>query len=793
MSRVLGDALAYPLALEVGGVAVWTWDVAEGSCCAWSPTAERLLGADAASLPTTMAASLALVHAEDVHGVRAELDAIAGGRGEERTIAFRLRHADCTLRWVRGAARLRPAGDDGSVATVVAALVDVTAEVTAAQHAQQRMELDALVHEVAARFISVPVHQVDKQIVAALGSVGHLLGAHRARFSLTEPGGPGFFRHLAWFASGFAGDGGLASLEDVPWLHERLRSGAVLAVESVDDLPDDATAERRLFAAADVESAMFAPLTIAGRVHALVSFSSTTPHRWPRELGAALRGLCEACVQALRRQGLEGALREAHAYLEHLVESGPVVLFRGPVDGSSLDYVSPNIGELLGREPAEIATSWLDLVHPDDAAGATTAQDRVRRDGSAAYEARFCHSDGRWVRLSVELRIDRDAGGAAIARTGYALDVTARRAAEERLAQAQKLEAVGHLAGGVAHDFNNLLQVIHGNAELLTDPGCLEEAGAILAAAEHGQRLVERLLTFSRQRPTDTAAVELNTVVEQVAAMLDRALGPSIAIARDLADGLPQVDVDHAQLEQALLNLIINARDAMPDGGTVTLRTAVADEGGLPDDAEGRFVTLSVSDTGHGMTDDVLGKLFEPFFTTKAPGKGTGLGLPAVYGAVTAVGGHIDVRSAVDRGTTFDLHLPQASTRGAVAATAPTVLPRGTGADVLVVEDQPEILRLVGSVLTTLGYRVVTAGGADDALGHVAAGAAVDVLVTDVTMAGMQGPALAAEIRARRPAVKVLYMSGYDVTRLQDEPDAEFLQKPFTLAELAGRIARLLA
>jgi PAS domain S-box-containing protein len=772
--------------MKVGQVGVWSWEIAPDDCT-WSPVAEHLLGAEPGTLPESLSRTLEFVHHDDRAAVRGALDELASGRREEASLELRVRHADGGQRWLRGSGRLQR--KDERPERVVAALIDVTAERHAAEAAAQRQELDELVHDISTRFISMPVDAVDAGIVEALGDVGRMLGASRARLALVERERLRFVRQDAWGPDEEAG--GPQSLDEVPWLHERLRTGEVLVIDAIDELPAHAREERSLLTRLGVSSAMLAPLVFDGDVEAVISFSKASPHRWPRELGAALRGLCEACVQALRRQQLEGDLRQAHRFLAHLIESSPIVMFRGPVGGDALDYVSPNIEGLFGHAPDWVAEHWPTLVHPDDLDVALDATDRAGRLGEAGYEARFRHRDGQWVRMLVDARAERDDTGAAVMLTGYALDVTDRRAAEERLAQAQKLEALGQLAGGIAHDFNNLLQVIHGYAELLAGTSSETAVNKILTASEQAKRLVDQLLTFSRQRAAVVASVDLNAMIVTITDMLTRILGPDVTVTRELAEELPPVTADPAQLEQVLVNLLVNARDAMPGGGTVRIATEVtttpepAEDRGTTSQpaAQERWVRLTVADTGIGMSDEVLEQLFDPFFTTKPEGRGTGLGLPIAYGAVTAAGGRIDVDSTPGQGTTFTIWLPTHDDAVTEAAHSDGRKPR-RGGSILVVEDLPQLRTLVEATLSELGYDTIGANDAAEALELVAAGHDIDLLLTDVVMSGLKGPELAAAVRRTHPDLKVVYMSGYSSTGIEQDADTSFLQKPFSLAEL---------
>jgi PAS domain S-box-containing protein len=369
-------------------------------------------------------------------------------------------------------------------------------------------------------------------------------------------------------------------------------------------------------------------------------------------------------------------------------------------------------------------------------------------------------------------------------------DITERRRIEERLQQSQKMEAIGQLAGGVAHDFNNLLTVIGGYTEIARRNIGAGPGGAELAeverAAERAARLTRQLLAFSRQQMLDPAALDLGEVATALVPMLRRLIGEDIEIAMLAAPGLPSVLADRSQLEQVILNLAVNARDAMPSGGTLTIETRVVDE----------RVALIVTDTGVGMPPETLAHVFEPFFTTKKVGEGTGLGLATVHGIVTQSGGEVRVYSEPDLGSSFKVYLP-------ITGQAPVpVAPERSDGDrlrgtetVLLCEDEEGVRHLVEHVLTTHGYRVLAAAGPLQAL-ELGAEQAVDLLVSDVIMPDLSGPELARRLESLRPGVRTLFVSGYTAETVRGRgrlpADSAFLEKPFDQLSLLRAVRALL-
>ncbi len=383
-----------------------------------------------------------------------------------------------------------------------------------------------------------------------------------------------------------------------------------------------------------------------------------------------------------------------------------------------------------------------------------------------------------------------------------------RQRLESQLLQAQKMDMVGRLAGGVAHDFNNLLTVILGYGVALRgqvghDPEARKNLEAILLAGERAAALTRQLLSFSRKQRMELRLADLNAVVRDVESLLRRLIGEDVELCSELAAGLPPVLVDATQIGQVLVNLAVNARDAMPDGGRLTIETAAVELGedythqhaGVE---SGRYVLLAVTDTGIGMDADTRRQLFEPFFTTKEPGKGTGLGLATSYGIVRQCGGHIGVYSELGHGACFKVYLPVAQAGGGAAPSAPAPGPPPQGSEtILLVEDDEAVRRLTRAVLERQGYRVLEAAESTAALELVERHRAeIALLLTDVIMSGMSGPALASRAAQTIPGLRLLLMSGYAADAVVRhgvlEPDTSFVQKPFTPAVLARKVREVL-
>lgn len=469
--------------------------------------------------------------------------------------------------------------------------------------------------------------------------------------------------------------------------------------------------------------------------------------------------------------------------------------------------VSPSAERMLGYTPEEMTGhNGREFVHPDDIDG-TRAEMRLGRLSRTmrTFDCRYVHKDGTAVPISwTGVWSEPEQQHFFIGR-----DMSDRIAAEERLQRAQRLEAVGQLTGGLAHDFNNLLSVIVGNLELLREspdagPEALELIDAALDASFRGASLTRQLLAFARRQSLDARAFDMNDRVSQTLGLLRRTLGERIEVSALLAPALKPAFADAAQFESALVNLAINARDAMPDGGRLVIETTNVqlDDDYAVDNVDvrpGHYVVLAVTDNGTGMPPDILAKVFEPFFTTKGPGQGSGLGLSMVYGYAKQSQGHVKIYSEPGRGTTVRLYLPAAGadTDDRGSPTAPSPGAKTTGERILLVEDDDGVRAMALAQLRRLGYQVAEAENADAALDLLHGGQAFDLLFTDVVMPGtMTGDQLARAARELRPGIKVLLTSGFATGAAQSGPRAEdfrnLLSKPYRIVDLAAKLREVL-
>jgi PAS domain S-box-containing protein len=558
-------------------------------------------------------------------------------------------------------------------------------------------------------------------------------------------------------------------------------------------------------------SLMFVPVRHGQRVAGILSIQSYTPHAYDGGDLAVLQTLADHCGGALERLRIEGALRESRDQLQRAESVALVMTAHVALDGRWLK-VPPRLGELLGYSETELRSrTVLEVTHPEDFA-AIEHELRKLVSGevrSSDHTVRLLRSDGGTIWVSANASPVKNASGTPLYFLVYIRDVTERKTLEEQLRQAQKMEAVGQLAGGVAHDFNNLLTAIIGNAELLLreieaeDPRRLDVM-EINRAAHRAATLVRQLLAFSRKQVLQPRVVDLNAVVTDLSTMLRRVIGEHVELRLELQPDLGKVLADPGQMEQVITNLAVNARDAMPSGGTLAIHTANMDADDVPGQTPesmpliGPLVEVSVRDDGVGMDERTLARLFEPFFTTKEMGRGTGLGLATVYGIVRQSGGHIRVNSRLHHGSTFTVYLPRVEGPGEGLEEFPGWIdqPRAAGT-VLVVEDEVTVRRLASRVLRARGYRVLEASDGGEALQLVRHSGPLDLVLTDIIMPGLSGPALVERLLPTTPDLKVLYITGYSEEAIRQHgllpAGGALLEKPFTAHQLAERVHAALA
>jgi two-component system cell cycle sensor histidine kinase/response regulator CckA len=520
--------------------------------------------------------------------------------------------------------------------------------------------------------------------------------------------------------------------------------------------------------------------------------------------------LPEAVARVLAQVRTEEALRRSEQRHRSFVETTKEWVWVCDPEGRMV-YNNPALAEILGYAPDALAgENTLDLLHPDDRPAATAALARARTDRTGWSEVvfRWRHRDGTYRFLESNATPMFDPAGRLVGFQGSDRDITDRLRLETELRQSQKMEAVGRLAGGIAHDFNNLLTVINGFSEmLLMDPAVPPAAHQLVEevarAGDHAAQLTRQLLAFSRKQVLAPRVLDPNALVREIERMLGRLIGADVSLASSLDPGLGRVRADPGQLEQVVLNLAVNARDAMPKGGHLTIETRnveIDDEYArlVPNLRPGPYVLLAVTDTGVGMDPETKAHIFEPFFTTKEAGKGTGLGLATVYGIVDQSGGHIDVYSEPGRGTTFKIYLPRVTETDTPSTVGEgwQKVPRGTET-ILLADDDQGVRALSRLALVSYGYTVLEAAdGVEAARVGTAYPGPIHLLATDLVMPRAGGREAAERLRPVHPETRVLFLSGYTDDSLVRhgvlEDGVAFLQKPFTPTTLARKVREVL-
>ncbi|HYL35590.1 MAG TPA: ATP-binding protein, partial [Bryobacteraceae bacterium] len=517
-------------------------------------------------------------------------------------------------------------------------------------------------------------------------------------------------------------------------------------------------------------------------------------------------GAAGVATNITEREQAETALRDSEERLRLAVHAADMGVWEwdAATDRSTWDAGLHRIMGVPSDEFDGRTETLARLIHPEDREKFLTSIEQAARMGELyQLDFRVVRPDGRMAWIADRGRPEFDPSGKLLRFRGVARDVTKQRELSEQLERAQKMEAIGQLAGGIAHDFNNLLMVIRGNMELVREkaagnPGSERTISAVLQAADRAAAITRQLLAFSRRQVLQPKIVELGSIVSETAGLLRRVIGPAIQLELQMPADPLYARVDASQLDQVVVNLVINARDAMPEGGRVTLRVdrAAAESESVrrvrfPQMPEADYVRLTVSDTGTGMDAATQAHIFEPFFTTKELGKGTGLGLATVYGIVKQSDGWIWVDSEPGKGASFEVYLPEvaAPQQAEAPPRARSSELRGTET-LVVVDDEEDILELATGYLSSLGYQVIAASSGDQALEKIGAHAGpIDALITDAQMPGTPGLRLAQTVRATRPDIKVLYISGYaedsGIPGRLPRADEDFLQKPFELSELA--------
>jgi two-component system, cell cycle sensor histidine kinase and response regulator CckA len=551
------------------------------------------------------------------------------------------------------------------------------------------------------------------------------------------------------------------------------------------------------------------PLKVNHRIFgALVLKSYSQNPRFSERDKDVLTLVAQQLAAAIDRKRNEQALRRSEVCYRSLVQTAVYGIYRSSLEGRFLD-VNPALIGMLGYNSA------LEVLSLDPKADVFADPgeykrliDEFRRTGRMdGVEVRWKRHDGALITVRISGRAVAGGDEPADVLEAIAEDITERRVLEDQFRQAQKMEAVGRLAGGIAHDFNNLLMVIGGYTEVLLSQltvghPLFAKAEAIQQASDRATTLTRQLLAFSRKQLLELKIIDVNAIVSDMERLLRPLIGEDIELTTQLEPSVGCTRADAGQLEQVIMNLVVNAKDALPAGGKVCIRTAsvMLDDSYRPENTfikPGPYVMISVSDSGQGMDRETQARIFEPFFTTKGKNKGTGLGLSTVYGIIKQSGGYVFVQSEIGRGTVFTIYFPRVDEPCDALGTTPVSVAAAGGSEtILLVEDEESVRQLVRETLEARGYRVLEAGNGDAAITVAASHSdTIHLVITDVVMPGLSGHELAQQLNSARPGIKVLYLSGYAQDAFPT-PSAEahkaFLQKPFTLQSLSRKVREIL-
>jgi PAS domain S-box-containing protein len=508
-------------------------------------------------------------------------------------------------------------------------------------------------------------------------------------------------------------------------------------------------------------------------------------------------------MHASRKQLPRSTARPAE-HLEALIQASPLAIQEFDLDGR-VRLWNAAAERIYGWRSEEVVGKATPTIPETERESHEGLLDRLRRgEVLTEVDTTRLRKDGEKIHVRISAAPIFDDTGSVCGITSLAADITAQKSLEEQLLQAQKMEAIGQLAGGIAHDFNNLLTAISASSDLLL--ARLEPANPmradldeIRAAADRATALTRQLLAFSRRQVLRPRVLDLNACIRELASLLERLIGDDVKLVTRLDPDLGHIKADPAQIQQVILNLALNARDAMPDGGRLTIESANVDSSsdahvhGLP----GSYVLLTVADEGHGMDADTLGRVFEPFFTTKGRNGGTGLGLATVYGIVKQSGGNVWAESEPGHGATFRVYLPRIDEPAEPWTPLSQETPSGGSETIMLVEDDASVRGIARRALANAGYRALEAASPSEAIAlSYRYPGDIHLLVTDVVMPGMNGQKLAAILSGSRTAMKVLFVSGYPSTPLTPEgalePGTNFLQKPFGVADLLRTVRSVL-
>jgi PAS domain S-box-containing protein len=805
------------LAVQASNVGIWDWDLSTNHVV-YSKEWKSQLGHEEHEVGNDFSEWQSRVHPEDLPPTLARLEWYLANPVGAHEVEYRMRHRDGSWRWIYARGELYQ-DESGKPIRMVGCHVDVTERTESEHHIRQLNRTYAVLSAINQLIVRErdPMRLLEGACRIAVDEGGFLLAwigladgpARQLKIVAHAGAGADTLQIVKLFVEADERSEACANTE------EALLTGQPSICNDVENDPRSAP-WRELALERGYRSMASLPLSRGDEI--IGTFNLYAPDADPfddaevgllAQLAADISFGLETQRHEQRRAEAERALRVSEERFRELAETIQEVFWITDARKTQLLYVSPAYETVWGRTCKSVYAapqSWIDAIHAEDRERIVGASTTVQPSGQYDEEYRIVRPDGeiRWIRERAFPV--RNAHGDVERLVGVARDVTDRKAAEEQMREAQKMESVGRLAAGLAHDFNNVLTVINGIAELalgeLPDHSPLREhLTGIQDAGNRAAQLTRQLLAFSRKQVLHPTVVNLNALVRETESLLKRVLGGDIRVEVTLASDTPLVQIDPGQFHQVLLNLAVNSRDAMPGGGTLTIETrslviAAGQERQHPRLAPGEYAALAISDTGNGMDVEVQRRLFEPFFTTKEPGRGTGLGLATVHGIVKQSGGEIEVQSEVGRGSTFTIFVPTTDDGEPAAVEPPPAASRGAER-ILVVDDDTGVRLLTKRLLERAGYSVLTAEDGYDALNVLTAhGSTIDLVLTDVVMPGMSGRELAERLWHDRPAMRVLFMSGYTEEAIERhgvlERGTHLISKPYSAVELTAKVRDIL-
>jgi signal transduction histidine kinase/ActR/RegA family two-component response regulator len=688
---------------------------------------------------------------------------------------------------------------------------------------RQLTAMQELVSGLSRNLVHCPAQGVRATIDSALGQLGAFVEADRVYVFEFIPGDMASNTH-EWCAEGIEPE--IANLQNLPrnifdfWITFLIK-GHAIHVPDVMALDDERAFEKAFLANQGIQSLLVVPMMTSENLLGFIGFDSVRAHRtYLAGEVSLLKWVADLVSAALLRERDAQQVMAAEAQLSMekerfriIADTVSDVLWDHDLAGQNW-WISKDWPKKLGISVLlsdDNARSWFERILPEDRSKLITSFHELLKSASDSWEIdyRFRSNNDELIDILVKASVLRGPDGRVLRMLGNARNITQEKRNQEVYTRARALEAVGQLTGGVAHDFNNLLMIILGNAELLETSSLnevqAESVAMIQQASSSAADLTQRLLSFSRQSQLQTGCVELTRLIPNTVALLRAGIPKSIAIRCNVEPGIWQANADANALEQAIVNLAVNSRDAMPNGGEIVIGCEnLTIPGEMPADSSdlgaGDYVVVAVTDTGNGMPGEVLAKACEPFFTTKDVGKGSGLGLSSVYGFAKQSGGQVTIRSEPGHGTTVKIYLPRFSEVKAEqqASLGTKEAGRGTGQRILVVEDDPQVRAHVQKQLTKLGYNAIAVANAPEALSHLNEAAEFDLLLTDVIIpGGMNGQQLGQAALKLAPQIKILHTSGYPAAAfehlgIEELSSLNFLSKPYGSSQLQAKLAAIL-